>query len=233
MRIKLTWLVVFLLVCSAWVSLTQPVFAQDVSGSPTPGSTIETGSDVNISETPSADGVYSPTEGSFLSGVLDIKGTVHSAWDLSFSYRQNSTLGWFFLSQSSEPISNGILASWDTNSITDGNYVLRLRIFSTNEPREILVNVTVRNKPLIVNASSTPSPTIVFTATETTRPTQIATPQVEDLQPLPLATTVISSRYPNPAVLDSSDIFNNLGKGMLVVLVVFGFAGITRLLARK
>src|SRR5215211_6542983 len=47
---------------------------------------------------------------------------------LDFAYASNPTDTWFNIQAFSQPLADSTLAVWDTTSITDGDYILRLRV---------------------------------------------------------------------------------------------------------
>src|ERR671918_885378 len=59
-----------------------------------------------------------------ITGSIDIPNFVFA--QLEFAYASNPTDTWFNIRTFSEPIVNSTLAVWDTTSITDDGYVLRL-----------------------------------------------------------------------------------------------------------
>ena len=81
--------------------------------------------------------ILDPQPGQALRGVVLIQGTAeHPAFDryeVSFAYEPNPTADWFAIEAAgASPVQNGQLASWDTTQIADGDYQLRLRVFSSD-----------------------------------------------------------------------------------------------------
>jgi hypothetical protein len=227
--------------------LPRSVSAQDVTSTAEPSTTEPVIlAETTVSTPPAVEGISFPESGVLLRGVVDIRGTAFSAWDLSFSYRDNPMSTWFLLSQSSETISNGLFATWDTNSIVDGMYVLRLRIMAADGTQEKKVNVRVANQLPQKTETSTPTPAATipeWTETATVTPTQLLVSEVEIIPtslvtptvlPTSFATPTILSTLPdNPAVLNPKDIMINLGKGILSVVILFGLAGFVLFLRRR
>ena len=55
---------------------------------------------------------------------------------------------------------NSTLATWDTTSITDGDYILRLRVFfQDGSSQDVIVSVTVRNEAVPTATPLPPTPT--------------------------------------------------------------------------
>jgi hypothetical protein len=206
-----------------WISIPQSVSAQDI----TPTHEVST----PVAVTPAAGGFSSPENGATLSGAVEIRGTAASAWDLSFSYTDDPSGTWFTLAQSTEPVSDGILGSWDTTSITDGSYILRLDVSAADGLQDFRINVRVRNYSVVETPTAAPTLTIApvpvstqVVLTETTVTTTY-TPGPSPTIPPPLP--------PNPATLDPRDITVNFGKGVFGVVALFLVAGLLLFLGRK
>jgi hypothetical protein len=228
-----TFLAFLFALCCLWMFIPQPVSAQQATATlepPTPA-----GTSLSVIATPASVGVFAPENGAILSGVVEISGAVLSAWSLSFSYADDPTSTWFSLAQSGEPVSAGILATWDTTTLTDGFYVLRLHVSSADAAQDFKVNVCIQNDAPIETA--TPSPTLTVTPTLT--PAVLSTaPNASDatltvaLTPSP-SPTLSGPLPPNPATLNQQDILMQLGKGALAVAVFFAFGGLVLKVRRR
>lgn len=191
------------------LSLTNPVWAQE--GEPTPE--------------PSGAGITSPVSGQALQGSVPILGASSidgfQAAELSFGYAQDSTGSWFLIAESDQPVVEGELAQWDTTTITDGEYTLRL-IVRTADGKETSVtvpNLRVRNYTPIETDTPAVEPTSL-TIAETPAPTTTSTPTIT---PVPPSATPLP---PNPAEIGPQDITLSLGKGVLATLGVFLVIGL-------
>jgi len=76
----------------------------------------------------------SPQPGQVVSGLVTLSGTAdHPAfnrYELSFGYVEDTTDTWFFIGEPVDTrVIDGRLALWDTSTITDGDYSLRLRVW--------------------------------------------------------------------------------------------------------
>jgi len=76
----------------------------------------------------------SPQPGQVVSGLLTLSGTAdHPAfnrYELSFAYAEDTTDTWFSIGEPVDTrVIDGRLALWDTSTITDGDYSLRLRVW--------------------------------------------------------------------------------------------------------
>jgi len=161
--------------------------------------------------------IISPQQGDVLQGVVTIRGSSNLTGFLSsevdFTYNGDTTGTWFLVATGSQPVDSNTLATWDTTTITDGNYDLRLRVFLTDGTHldAIVPNLRVRNYTPV--ETPTPAPTAIqptLTPTETLTPTPFPTPTV-----LP----------PNPAVLTQMEISTSLaygGMGAVISIIIFG-----------
>jgi hypothetical protein len=118
--------------------------------------------------------ITSPLEGATLTGLVPITGSAthpqFQRYELAFGYSPNPTDTWFSLqAPATSQVVNEVLGRWDTTQITDGLYVLRLRVFyGENAYLETFVaNVRVQN--------ATPTPVILPPATDTAVPAATAT----------------------------------------------------------
>jgi hypothetical protein len=162
--------------------------------------------------------ILSPQKGEALQGVVTIRGSSNETGFLSaevdFAYAGDTTDTWFLIATNNQPVDSNTLATWDTTTITDGNYNLRLRVFlSDGTHLDVnILNLRVRNYTPV--ETPTPAPTAIqptLTPTDTLIPTPFPTPTL-----LPA----------NPAVLTSQEISTSLAYGGLgagIFIVVFGF----------
>lgn len=175
-----------------------------------------------------------PIEAQFVQGVVTISGSVtvlgFSSYELSFAYENDLTETWFLLTSSSLPVFEGELGFWDTTTLTDGDYTLRLQVFLLDGTiRETMVSdLRVRNY--------TPIPTPTPTATSTPV-VQFAAPTAQLIAPA--AATVTPSLPtptmlpPNPASLAEASISSALGQGAALALLLFVVFGLLLRLRRE
>jgi hypothetical protein len=177
--------------------------------------------------------VSAPVSGDVLRGVVNITGT--NAVDgfftseLSFAYASDSTSSWFLIANLDQPTSDGLLAAWDTNLVTDGDYDLRLRVTLQDGTilETLVTGLHIRNltptetptlaptaTPEFVEITSTPLPTDIPIPTATRRPT-----------PTPLPS--------NPAAVTQAEIYSFLGRGILLALLSFLLVGLFLRLRRS
>jgi hypothetical protein len=112
-----------------------------------------------------------PAAGDAVQGVIVITGNTNvadfSSAEISFAYHnEDGNDDWFLIQKSTQPVSEGQLAVWDTTTITDGIYDLQLLVhLSDGSTKEVIVSgLRVRNYTPI--ETSTPRPTSAYLATE-------------------------------------------------------------------
>jgi hypothetical protein len=165
--------------------------------------------------------IVSPQPGGILRGQVDIVGNMDvpnfSSAELAFSYT-NPADSWFTIQTFPQPVQDPIIAIWDTTTLTDGDYVLHLRVFLLDGSSQdvVISDLKIRN--------DVPPPVESPTAT---LPSQFSTPLPTSTIPPDLALpTFSSSPTPlpaNPASVTSSSIYLNFAKGGIITLVLFAF----------
>jgi len=172
--------------------------------------------------------ITSPRADDILHGQINITGTTDIpdflSAQLDFKYASDDAVNWFALQILSQPVLDSALFTWDTTSITDGNYILRLQVFLTDgSTQEVTVPI------VILNDSTIPTPTVTPTSTpETILVGQIPTPFLLAASPTP---TDVPRSTPtplpvNPISLNQNEIYASLTRGALVIIGLFVFAGI-------
>ena len=181
--------------------------------------------------------ITSPKEGEILRGQVTISGTTQAPnfqfARLDFAYAANSAGNWFSLQAFSQTATDSALFVWDTTSVTDGEYILRLQVFLLDGTSQ---QATAAVK--IQNDTPLPTPTPVPTATpeDTGELTvQIPTPFLLAASPTPtdVPRPTPSALPANPVSLDQAQIYASLGRGALVIIGLFAFAGIILRLRRS
>jgi hypothetical protein len=170
--------------------------------------------------------ITSPVPDALLRGQVTITGKIDVPTFLSaqleFSYASNPTNTWFPIQAFSQPMTESTLFVWDTTSITDGDYVLRLRVnFEDGSAQEATVPVKIGNEVLPTatpESTSTPEPATIL----------IPTPFLLAASPTPtdLPRLTPTSLPPNPVSLRQTQIYTSLGRGALVMLGLFALAGL-------
>jgi len=170
--------------------------------------------------------ITSPAPDEILRGPITITGKVDVpsflSAQLDFAYAANPTSTWFAIRTYSQPITDSTLATWDTTLITDGDYVLRLRVnFEDGTSQEVTVPIKIGNDMLptpTLELSSTPEPDTVLIPT----PFLLAASPTPTEVPRPTPTAFPS----NPVSLGQNQIYASLGRGALVILGLFALTGI-------
>jgi hypothetical protein len=170
--------------------------------------------------------ITSPAPEEVLHGQVTITGRVDivnfTSVQLEFAYASNPTNTWFTIQTFSQPIVDPALAVWDTTSITDGDYVLRLRAnFEDGSSQEATVPIKIGNDSL-------PTPTAEPTSTPEEDAALIPTPFLLAASPTPteVPRPTPTALLPNPASLEGNQIYTSLGRGALVILGLFALAGL-------
>lgn len=177
--------------------------------------------------------IESPLPGQAVQGSVAVTGsTVVDGFltaEISFGYSDDPTGTWFFINQMNEPVSSGQLAVWDTTTLTDGDYVLRLVVAKQDGSQEVVLvpSVRVRNyTPIETDTPTLPAPTETPAPGETLAPTETlvpsSTPHQATLTPLPQ----------NPAEVTPDDITTNILYGILVAVGIFAILGLAYTLVR-
>ena len=162
-----------------------------------------------------------PVEGSLVQNQVSIIGKTEvngfSRSEVEFSYNNSPVETWFLLSRSGQPVKDGQLAIWDTSSITDGDYSIRLRVFFTDGSwRDASVlGIRVRNYTSTQTPMSTPTERII----PTTLPTGTFTPTSS---PMPTPSPLPE----NMAELSMPQVLSSLGRGALITVVLFILIGL-------
>lgn len=171
--------------------------------------------------------ITSPASGATLRGLVDISGTTavdgFFSAELSFAYASAPTPTWFLLASLDQPASDSLLAQWDTNLITDGDYDLRLRVTLQDGSVLDAVVTGLRIRNLTPTETATIPPTITPEFYETAAPTSPPT-----FTPAPTATRrpTPTSLPPNPAAVTQPEIESSLTRGLIIAFLAFLIIGI-------
>ncbi len=168
-----------------------------------------------------------PRGGSALQGSVQIQGKIDLPGfqyaEISFSYAGAQKPSWFLIQQIRQPLPEGPLAAWDTTTIADGIYQLRLQVFlTTGAPVEYLVSgLRVRNYTAIETNTPTPvvfpsQPALALSATP--QPTLTPSPIPQTSTPRPTPTPLPA----NPAQIEFSKLGTSgaLGVGAVVLFIL-------------
>ena len=163
--------------------------------------------------------ISQPLPGEAVQGLIQVFGTIQVenllSYSLEFAYHDENDQSWFSISSGNDSISEGIIGEWDTSSIPDSNYDLRLTVNTeTAEPIVLIVeSIRVRNYSII--ETNTPAPTAIL-------PTQA--PTIEEsitAQPTVEIRTSPTAQPPNPAAITGDDVQKNLITGAIGGVAIF------------
>ncbi len=170
-----------------------------------------------ISEHPRVD---TPQPGDVLMGKVSIKGSTDvldfQSAEVSFRYEADAGETWYLIQQSSDAVRDGTLAVWDTTTIADGTYALRVRVaLSVNRNVEVVIPyLRVRN----------------YSPVETATP---GAPHEGLQQPTEVKPTATAAVYPtptdlpdNPAQITPVRLGFSLVQGAAFTIVSFVLLGI-------
>jgi hypothetical protein len=163
--------------------------------------------------------IDSPQPGEALQGVVQVNGTSEMegfrSAEVAFAYQSDTTGTWFLIQQSSTAVKEGLLASWDTSTITDGVYRLRIQVFleGGGVQESLVEGLRVRNYTPIETV--TPAPATLPTGQA--EPVSTATQRL-DFQVSPHSVTALPT---NPAQLTPRNLQSSALRGMLVVFGAF------------
>ena len=156
-----------------------------------------------------------------ITGSTDIPNFIFA--QLDFAYAANPTDTWFNIQMFSQPVVDSMLAVWNTTSISDGDYVLRLRVtLEDGTFQDVMVPVAVMNDVPLSTPTAIPPTSTAEIAVQIPTPFLLAaSPTPTDL-PRPTPTML----PPNPASLGQNAIYGSLGRGALVMVGLFALAGL-------
>ena len=122
--------------------------------------------------------LINPSDGELLQGTITIRGNTDvvgfKSYVLEFAYENGTNeTTWFLIAESEEKISEGVLATWDTQQITDGDYRLRLTVYMDDDKPEYdtVTDLMVRNYTQLredERPTEQPQPTAEVVGAETT-----------------------------------------------------------------
>ena len=162
--------------------------------------------------------IVSPLDGEAVQGLVSIIGRIEAenlhSFIVEFAFASQDNPGWFSISSGDEIPADGFLGEWDTSTIPDDTYDIRLTVnFEDKDPMITFIKgVRVRNYSVI--ETNTPEPTSEISPTPTSPPEASPTPTI-GMTPIP------TSLSKNPAELSSSDLQSALINGSIAGLATF------------
>ncbi len=184
---------------------------------------------VNASESTNAPRVDYPRAGDTVQGLVAISGQTEVEGflfsEVFFGYSGNSEGEWFLITRQDQAVRNGLITSWDTTTISDGSYNLRVAVHLENgtELETVVNNLEVRN----------------FTGDDTSSRTSELSDPV-DLSSAPETPITLHTATPspvNPAEITTEKYRQMLINGILIVFVFFivlwAYLGIRRMMRNR
>jgi hypothetical protein len=142
---------------------------------------------------------------------------------LDFSYASDEASTWFPIQTLSQPVFDSPLYTWDTTAITDGDYILRLRVFLADG------SFQEDNRSHHAAKRLLPTPTPAPTSTAEPLTALLPTPFLLAASPTPTEPIPRPTPTPlpeNPVSLNDNEIYLSLGRGALVILGLFALASL-------
>lgn len=134
--------------------------------------------------------ITSPADGAAVMGKVEVRGYIKAtdlaSYDLEFSYAGGDASGWFPIAASADNPADGLLGIWDTTSIADGNYRLRLTVvYKDSTTAQITAEgIRVRNYSPMETATPGGSVTTAEQIVPVVRPTFPAPEPVQNGNPV-------------------------------------------------
>jgi hypothetical protein len=163
-----------------------------------------------------------------ITGILQVEGFIYA--ELDFAYQNDPRDTWFVIWHSDRVPDGQMLAEWDTTTLTDGDYELRLTVKTeTNELESLVSGLRVRNYSPI--ETDTPQPTATPAQQDAPQDTSVPAPTATASEtPIPPTPTPLPT---NPAELTPEDVTTSLGRGALAAIGIFALLGLYQLVRKS
>ena len=116
--------------------------------------------------------ITTPASRSAIQGKVDVSGYIKSTnfagYALDFSHSTGPEDGWFNIKTSDKNPADGLLGVWDTSSISDGNYRLRLTVHYKDGTRAEYFASEIRVRNYSPIETDTPAPGAITSPTQMT-----------------------------------------------------------------
>lgn len=144
-----------------------------------------------------------------LSGSTAMEGFASALVELR--YENDLTQTWFLIQDQIPSVENNVLASWDTTTISDGVYHLRLKVTKTDGSEAIyeVAGVRVRNYSAIETNTPAVEANVTQAASPSTTPTPVTLSDTSTPQP------------PNPVSVTGADLRGGVTYGLMATLGLF------------
>lgn len=165
--------------------------------------------------------VVYPEAGEVLQGVVTIRGTTRTAGfvsvEVAFSYDHPEAETWFVIHTAQQAVSDDVLAVWDTTTITDGDYHLRVTV-NLEDGRQVTTEVPA----LQVRNYSPAQPKPVTAQPDLLELIPMDETQFTAAAPTPMAISVL----PNPLQITPQQLASSLVMGLVGAAVLFAGIGL-------
>jgi hypothetical protein len=173
-------------------------------------------------------GITTPASGAVLRGSVSIVGSsqVESGnfahTEVAFAYAGDLTGTWFLIGSSDQPVVEGVLATWDTTTISDGDYSLRLRVFLQDGTT---MDVTVTDLHVRNDApAQTATPPVAIQDLPTFEPS----PSPAAPEAVPASATAPAPRAlpGNPAEVTENQVLSTFRRGAVFAVISVALIGL-------
>lgn len=153
--------------------------------------------------------ITAPQNGQVLKGVVEVDGSIDAEGFLSaelyYAYANTESETWFLIAHIDKPVSYAVLANWDTSSISDGDYRLKLVVESSaGDLQETIVGPLLVRNYTSVEATVMPATAVVENNLLTT-------------QPAPTESATAATPLPeNQAAVSSGEVGEEVKTGLIV-----------------
>lgn len=163
----------------------------------------------------------SPQPGDVLQGVISIAGVTEvegfRSAEVAFAYQVDPTNTWFLIAQTNTPVKSGALASWDTTTISDGGYRLRLLVLLQDGQKVEVMADGLRVRNYLPVETATPD---VRAGQKTPTPTGTHLPDFE------VAAVTPNPQPTNPAIVTPLDLQGSVAQGAVVAMALLVLVGL-------
>jgi len=173
--------------------------------------------------------ITSPRQNEAVRGMVTITGSARvngfSSYEILYNYEKKKSDNWFLITSGNEMVIEDTLANWDTSTIADGDYRLRIRVLSKSgeETTATIDHVRIRNYTPVetLEPSATPKPVIkIITATQSGAQLIQTNPDIESAT-LTAKTPTPEGIPDNPVKMELPDFTRSLVYGALATVLLF------------
>lgn len=170
-----------------------------------------------------------PVTGEQIRGAVVVRGSTPldglQYYEVDYALSSDPDQAWVLIQEGTAPVQDGILAVWDTSLLPDGTYNLRLFVRQTNGDQSVtnMYNLLVNNS--VPTELTRPTATAWYMELMENTSTPAPMPLQAQVTPALLLSPAPTQLPANPVEISSYRALGAFGKGALVTLVIFIFAG--------